>query len=257
MVEAPKPPQKLLPSPQESAGMSLLSNTLAVIGFIILIVIVVWGLLHIVSLSSFSLGSWLNSSPKSTVTAPKNATAGTPTAPAWKNIQTSAGAPAQQPVVEKPAVKKTTPAYSYSYGAQSSSGLPAAGGQSNLVAHAASGPADLSVHIITIGVIDPPSGALINRAPTSPNDIVAVEFDIANVGGTSTGSWYFQALLPVPPPNTYTSVAQISLKPGEHIVNTLRFSQAIPHGTFTVIADPINQVVESNKTNNTAATAMY
>lgn len=334
MAEAPKPPQKLLPSPRESAGMSFLSNALAIAGFIILTFIILWGVVHIAALANFSVGSWFTTSPKVAVTAPKSATSGQPITISWKttdakpgsyaflyqceknfefqtqnqsgvmsripcgasiNVGSSTAAmilpvisgttsvsvpvsvvftpsatgtrseggatiavapaaqvqpvvqtPAPQPTGEKPTAKKTTPAYTSTVRRTSA----------NLVAHAASGPADLAVRIITVGVIDPSSGALINRPPTSPYDVVGVEFDIANIGGSATGSWYFQALLPIPAPNTYTSVAQISLKPGEHIVNTLRFSQAIPHGTFTVIADPINQVVESNKVNNNTATVI-
>jgi hypothetical protein len=347
MADAPKTEQKLLPPKQESAGMSLLSNTLAIIGFVILIVIVIWGLIHIAALSTSSFGSWFSSSPKVTVTAPANATSGQAVTISWKTSDTSAGSysflyqceqnfefttqaqnglmnripcgasinvgsstsamimpivagsstvsvpvsivfipssggthsegsatisvapvvqvvqtqPAAQTTVQpsvsqkpatqttaKPTTKKTTPTYSYATKHASNY---------NLVAHSASGPADLSVRIIAVGVIDPYSGALINRPPASPSDVVGVEFDIANIGGSSTGTWYFQAQLPIPAPNTYTSVAQISLVPGAHILNTLRFSQAIPGGTFTVIVDPIGQVVESNKTNNQATTVIY
>jgi len=324
--------------------MSFVSNALAIAGFIILTFIIMWGVVHIASLSNFSVWSWLRSAPKVEITAPKNATSSEPITISWKITPTSAGSAAQagsysflykcekgfefttqgrggavsrvpcgasinvasstaavlvpvlsgmnsvsvpisifftpsatgtraegsativiapkaqaQPAVmlpvqkpatqtpAKPVVKKSAPTYSYK------AKRPAA----NLVAHAASGPADLRVVIIAIGVIDPSSGALINRAPTSPYDIVGVEFDIANIGGTKTNTWYFQALLPIPAPSTYTSVEQIPLAPGEHIVNTLRFSQAIRGGTFTVIVDPIGQVVESIKTNNQAAIVMY
>lgn len=314
--------------------MSFISNALAIAGFIILTVIIMWGVVHIASLSGFSLGSWFASSAKVEVTAPKNATSSQPITVSWKTTPPTAGtfsflyqceknfefrtqgqngavskvpcavainvgsstaasimpivsgtdgvsvpisvvftptasgtraqggatiivapaAPAMAPAPQPATIKTTVkPARLPGQGPGKPSTYTTTHASAKLVAHAASGPADLSVRIIAVGVIDPASGALINRAPTSPYDVVGVEFDIANVGGSATTPYYFQALLPIPAPNTYTSVAQISLKPGEHIVNTLRFSQAIRGGTFTVIVDPIGQVVESVKTNNQTA----
>jgi len=64
---------------------SLLSNILAIIGLIILVVIIVWGLVHVAQLS----GNWVSSlfptsAPTVTVTAPKDATSGAPVAISWK-----------------------------------------------------------------------------------------------------------------------------------------------------------------------------
>ena len=323
--EAPE----LLPEREESRSMTMLSNALAIIGFIILIVIVVWGLVHIASLSTSSFGSLFSSSPKVVVTAPKNGTSGQPVALSWKytgketgsfaflyqcqqNFQfitstsassktmtkipcgaainvgsstaatvipassasttvsvpvsilfvstdgkthaegsaTIAIAPGTVPVVtpvtpEKPTTptkKPTTTSKPVYYPRRAVS----------LVPHASSGAADLSIRTITVGVIDPASGALINRAPISPLEIMGIEFDIANIGGSSTGSWYFTANLPTGPSNSYpyTSPVQVSLAPGEHIVNTLRFSPNMRPGVITVTVDPANRVIETNKTNN-------
>lgn len=335
MTDAPKAPQKLLPPKKESPGMSLVSNALAIVGFIILIVIVVWGILHIVSLSKFSFGSFFTPSPAIEITVPTNALSGQPATISWKmtngtkvgsfaflyrcmenfsfntlsqngamnrvpcgasiNVGSSTSAtmipvvvgtrsisvpvsvvfisaktgdrveasatmtvaPGAQVVeatstpvvVEKPApVKKPATVYR----------KPAATGHYAPVPHAASGPADLSVRIIATGYIDPTSGALLmNRAPT-PNDIVGVEFDIANVGGSSSGAWFFQAHLPTVGGYTYTSANQVSLAPGAHIVNTLRFTQLAPGGgMFTAIADPSNLINDTNHTNNEAAVTIY
>ena len=107
--------------------------------------------------------------------------------------------------------------------------------------------------MITVGVMHP-SGALINRMPTSPLDIIGVEFDIANVGGIATGSWYFSASLPTAGSvYPYHSPTQISLPPGEHIVSVLRFSPNMRPGTVTITADPSNIVREANETNNTVS----
>ncbi len=63
----------------------MLSNVLAIIGFIILIVIVLWGLIHAASLS----GGWFSSlfpesAPKIEVTAPNNAEHAVPFTISWK-----------------------------------------------------------------------------------------------------------------------------------------------------------------------------
>lgn len=314
---------------EESRGMAMLSNALAIIGFIILIVIFVWGLLHIASLTSISWGSIFSSKPRVEVVAPKNGTAGQSIPVSWKytgkevgtfaflytcakdvqlltntpgttnvvtkipcgtaiNVGSSTAAtviPAsaatdtvpvaikimfasadgkthvegsatiaiapgsQTPVAKTPDTSKapskkptetTQPPTSYH-------GAPAVA----LVPHASSGPADLSVRMITVGVMDP-SGALINRRPASPLDIIGVEFDIANVGGSATGVWYFTASVPTGPSNyLYTSPMQISLAPGEHIVNVLRFSPNMLGNAITITVDPSNRVIEASKTNNT------
>ena len=316
---------ELEPERQESRSMAMLSNALAIIGFIILIIIVVWGLVRIASLSSISWGSIFSSKPRVEVTAPKNATSGESVALSWKytgkeagtfsflykcaqnvylltnksdtgnvmtkipcgtaiNVGSSTAAtvvpvnnteasvpvsmtimfasqdgkaraegaaivdvapatgttpPAEMP--EKPATKPTT----------STKPLYTARPAVALVPHAASGPDDLQVRMITVGIMHP-SGALINRMPTSPFDIIGVEFDIANVGGSATGSWYFSASLPTGGGNyPYHSPMQISLQPGEHIVSVLRFSPNMRPGMITITADPANRIIEANKTNNT------
>ncbi|KKW19169.1 MAG: hypothetical protein UY63_C0019G0006 [Parcubacteria group bacterium GW2011_GWA2_51_10] len=113
-----------------------------------------------------------------------------------------------------------------------------------------SGPADLSVRIISVGVIHPITGDIMPIRATSPNDLVAVTFDIANIGSTSSGVWYFTAQLPSLPPYTFNSVAQVSLAPGDHIENMLRFKPAAQGGTIAISVDPGNAVLESNESNN-------
>lgn len=116
------------------------------------------------------------------------------------------------------------------------------------------GPADLAVRIIAVGMIDPATGAFVNRLPSSPYDMAAVQFDIANMGGSSTGTWYFNVQLPTGQPYTYVSPPQSSLHPGDHIVNTLRFTQMMPGGgQFNVFVDPNNAVREVTKANNSAS----
>ncbi len=127
-------------------------------------------------------------------------------------------------------------------------------GTSGSVAPVRTGPADLSVRIIAVGVIDPMTGAFVHRAPTNPNELAAVKFDIGNVGGRATGTWYFTVTLPTNPAYVYQSPAQMSLAPDGHIENILRFRPMNPGGgTVHVSVDPQNMVGESNESNNNAS----
>jgi len=85
----------------------------------------------------------------------------------------------------------------------------------------ATGPSDLKVTLVSL------------TADAYGNGIAV--FDIANVGGSTSASYSFQAQLPTAQPYTYTSPLQSPLAPGSHIENTLRFSQAVP-GLFSVTA---------------------
>jgi hypothetical protein len=117
-----------------------------------------------------------------------------------------------------------------------------------------SGKPDLVVQIVAVGVIDPYTGAFVGRSPISPEEIVAVKFDIANRGTASTGAWHFSAELPIFPPTPYNSPRQAPLSPGSHIENTLRFTQTVAGGgMFAVTVDSSNATAESNESNNTAA----
>ena len=135
---------------------------------------------------------------------------------------------------------KTTPAVKTTGGTKTTTGTYA------------QGPADLSVRIIATGVIDA-YGNFVQRAPMNPNEIAAVKFDIGNIGGTSTGLWYFTVQLPTDPMYTYQSPAQMSLAPGGHIENILRFRPMnAGGGQVSVWVDPQNLVRESSEANNNA-----
>jgi hypothetical protein len=79
-----------------------------------------------------------------------------------------------------------------------------------------------------------------------------VVFDIANIGGASSGVYYFTANLPTPMGYFYSSPPQNSLNPGDHVVSTLRFTQATA-GLVTIVADPSNMVRDYNRGNNSAS----
>ncbi len=109
-------------------------------------------------------------------------------------------------------------------------------------------PANLRVQILAVGVIDQYSGMFVNRAPQSPGEIAAAVFDIENTGGRTTGTYHFSANLPTLGGYIYNSPAQMPLGPGDHVVNTLRWTYSQPVGTFTV-----SVVGDSNDADNYAA----
>lgn len=79
--------------PPQDRKPSTLSNVLAIIGLIILIVIIIWGIVHLVSLSSgwFSGLFQQNNGPTITVSAPADATAGAPITISWTNTSSASG----------------------------------------------------------------------------------------------------------------------------------------------------------------------
>ncbi|MBI5003734.1 hypothetical protein HZC00_01420 [Candidatus Kaiserbacteria bacterium] len=189
------------------------ANVPAIIGFIILVIVVMWGIVHLIVLAQ----PWFSSLiPKPTVSNP-----------------ISSAPTLSKPVFDKPV---TT--------AQSQ--VPAT--------RPSASPADLSVRIIAVGIIDPVTGIFVNRPPASPSDVAAVQFDISNDGGSTTGLWYFHAFLPSTPSGySYDSPVQESLGPGDRVINTLRFSPVVSNGgLFNVIVDSQGTVDESDETNNTA-----
>ncbi len=117
-----------------------------------------------------------------------------------------------------------------------------------------SGTPDLEIRIIAVGVIDAYTGSFVSRNPISPEETVAVKFDVTNRGTGTSGSWYFSAELPTYPLTPYNSPKQAPLAPGAHIESTLRFNHvAVGGGRFAVSADSSNAVSESNEKNNDAA----
>ena len=74
----------------------------------------------------------------------------------------------------------------------------------------------------------------VNRPPVYFDDIAAAQFDITNVGGSTSDVYYFSANLPTAGGYVYNSPAQARLAPGDHVINTLRWTNSAAYGTFTV-----------------------
>ena len=269
---------------------SLLSNILAVIGLIILVIIIVWGLVHLAELSSGWFTSLFQgkSTPAITVTAPSDATSGAPVQVSWQYSTTATGSYAFlyqcQPGMEFASINMTS---------NTASGIPCGAAfsvtpsdNSIVILPLLAGTTSASVPFTIIFV--PTTGAQVEGTATmtihpgsqqpatqpatqpsktttttttkpaastsyaqprtySPADIAVrivsenvdqygngiVTFNISNVGGTRSGTYYFSAVLPTRTPIPYTSSLQAPLSPGSYIVDTLRFSEAVS-GTFSV-----------------------
>ncbi len=281
---------------------SLVSNTLAIVGFIIVIVIVLWGLFHIATLGAPWFSSLFGTGSNSIkVTAPANVTSGTAFPVSWKYSTSEKGtyaflyqckdivhfqaagadgtlstvpcgaaftiASTNNTITLTPQLSGTAstsvplsivfiPSATSSKQVQGNATVivnpqtippiviqPATTTPVTLVIPTtpttppvATGPTDLSVQITSV-VPDGSGGAV-------------ATFDIGNDGLSSTGLYSFTAQLPTADGYLYHSPTQSSLAPGDHIVNTLRFSQAVS-GIFSVVVDA--SAHESRTDNNYAA----
>jgi hypothetical protein len=265
---------------QEERGSSLLSDILTIIGFAILFIIIIWGLVHLVELIASSLSSdFVKPAPTIQVDAPAQATSGQPVTVSWSYSPTVSGSYAflyecqnglSFEMQGATSTKMTIPCgVAYTSGSASSSviltpmlsatssvtdtlsvvfipqttGSQVQGNATMTVVAAAkpvpvvkttpaptyvapktytytstnyTGPAQLSVRIIS--------------ATIDANGDGSATFDIANIGGAPSGTYYFTAQIPTAQPYPYQSPAQTSLTPGSHITSTLNFTDAAPGG---------------------------
>ena len=294
----------------EEPRASLFSNILAIAGFIILIVIVVWGLVHLASISRDWFSSLFGTSSTSTieVTTPATATSATPFTVSWKYSPpvkgtyaflyscksgfqfqtpgpsgTANGIPcgAAFTVLGTDNKLSVTPLLNATSSQAvslsiifmpSASGTQAQGNSTVTVNPLASAvpqatpaptPTPTPVPISNPAPTPAPQplpapsprphkqitsadlSVRIISAYTDPSGTASVTFDIANVGGSPSGTYSFTAQLPTTQPYTYASPIQPPLIPGSHVVNTLRFTQA----QSGVVSISIN-ASDANKSNN-------
>ena len=296
----------------ESQSPGLLANILAVAGFIILIVIIVWGAYHLLRLTGAGISSlFSNTGTEIQITTPTTPVESGKAFPlAWDyspsedgnfavlyqckagfRFETNAPSRAALPcgnainvggdktinlvpvltgtttldvpvsVVFVPAATSSTErpqgatTVKVTGGSTTATPAPTNSGSTGSATTprpaAPAGKPDLSVRILSVGTVNAVTGAIENRYP-GPEEIAAVQFDIANNGTGSTGSYAFTVSLPIQGGYVYTSPAQNALTPGSHIVNTLRFKPVQSGGgTVTVSVDPYGAVNESNESNNT------
>ncbi len=282
---------------------SLVSNTLAIVGFIIVIVIVLWGLFHIATLGQSWASSLFGTSSSSIeVTAPASITSGTAFPISWKYSTSENGTYAflyqckdtlRFETLGVGGISNTVPcgaAYTVATTNNAVTVVPQLSGMAStsvpltivFIPSATSskqaqgstsilvGPRATSSVVVRPSTPTPPTPtpstppAVPTPRPTGPADLsvqitsvvsdgaggAVATFDIGNIGLSSTGVYTFTAQLPTTSGYLYSSPVQSSLAPGDHIVNTLRFSQA-QSGLFSVVVD--TATYESNRSNNYAA----
>lgn len=122
-----------------------------------------------------------------------------------------------------------------------------------------SGLSDLTVTIVSTGYLTSVDTASFVKASTVPSgQRGAVKFVIKNVGTNASGRFDFEATLPTSSSYTFTSDFQASLLPGETIEYVLGFDRARSgeDRAIKIIVDEDNDVKESNENNNSANTTV-
>lgn len=288
----------------KASGTNMLANILAIIGSVILVIIVIWGLIHLLSISGGFFSSLFKNSNTIAVTAPKEVTSGESFAISWKHKTSENGMYAiMYPCTE--GLRFATPgpdnalitmpcgaAFGVGQATTSARITPMLVGTTSIKTPLSvlfipsstsstpiEGTATITVNakgsampqpIVTPATTTPAEQKPETPKPTTPvvsgpGDLAVtitsvnvdqygngtVTFNISNIGSGASGSYYFTAQLPTSQPYTYTSPTQMSLSPGSYIVNTLRFSAAVP-GSIFVNVDPANTAREGNESNNTA-----
>jgi hypothetical protein len=104
---------------------------------------------------------------------------------------------------------------------------------------------------VSFGILDSATRGFVPQSVVRASDTIAIRFEVANIGTKTSGAWTFKAELPTNARDTFQSVVQQSLNPGDRIVYTLSFNDVRANGgIFTITADPDNRVPESSSANN-------
>lgn len=285
------------PAPKRAMSVA---NILAIIGFIILLVIVIWGLIHLARLSSPWFASLFDSDNSAiVVTAPADATNGKAVQINWKHEAEVEGMYAfmyqctqgvQFKVTAPDETLLTIPcgaAFSAGPLAKTITVLPTLSGTTTATANISivfipreqnpdeHARGNAAIKITNGSTVEPEPTTPTTPRPTTPTNprptnppaqtgpanlrvvitsistdasgMTTATFDIANVGGSTSGTYYFNATLPTSPMQTYASQPQNPLGVGSHIVNTLRFAPTTS-GTFSVTVTG-----DSSPANNSAS----
>lgn len=236
----------------------IVTNGLAITGFIALIVLGIWLAVYAVRFvpsvvggigaAAVSLGSVFNPAPSPSLSvassSPSSVEAsttisfgdGTSTIPAKtasssRTVPVSAGTPTSQTIP----LGSTTPV------------------------SAPHGLADLVTNITAVGYLATTSADSFVASTTVPaGSRPAVKFTIKNSGTNVTGPWRFSASIPTQTAYIFQSELQQSLAPGDSIDYTLGFDQANrgANQTISVTANFDNAIAESDKNNNSASAAV-
>lgn len=111
---------------------------------------------------------------------------------------------------------------------------------------------DFSIAVLETGIATQ-ANTIIPTTMLSANDRAGVKFVITNAGGTATGAWQFEAIIPNQNPvQVYHSPLQQSLAPGDSIQFVLGFdgTNGTAVGNILIQVDDSDSVKESNEDNN-------
>jgi len=120
------------------------------------------------------------------------------------------------------------------------------------------GTLDLALTILAVGVANEDSGDFtaatgsIDPDTLSSHEVLAVKFQVENLGSKESGDWEFEAELPTRPRNTFHSRHNDSLFPGERIEFVLGFDREQRNSMIEVdiAVDPDNDINEVSEANN-------
>ena len=122
--------------------------------------------------------------------------------------------------------------------------------QNQVVAY--SGKSDLSIRLISTGIINRSTKQFVQTNTMGTGDEVGMRFEVKNIGTNVSGSWNLNATLPSVTSPNYNSDYQRSLNPGDRIEFTLGFDNPTNIGLISayVSVDSSNTINESSEANN-------
>ena len=218
------------------------TNSLAVVGFIALLGLGVWGAIYsaryvpgTVGTAAVYLGSLFNPTPEANVAVVPTASStiisfGTPVATTTPAVATT--------TPKKPSAPKTT---TVEVVVPSPTVAPY-------------GLADLTVYAGVVGYLTTNSTDSFTPSTTVPSGArPAVKFTVKNIGTNWSGTWRFSASIPTRTSYSYNSASQASVGPGDSIDYVLGFDQSVK-GDQQPLVISVNDdsiVRESNINNNT------
>ncbi len=115
-------------------------------------------------------------------------------------------------------------------------------------------PADLSIQITSVGVINPSTGLLTQTTNFNPGDTAQVNFTVSNVGGQNSGPFSISAALPIYTNSQYTASGN-SISPGQSENYNIDMTGLRPGASsISVMVNPSSGSSDANQSNNTAST---
>ncbi len=112
------------------------------------------------------------------------------------------------------------------------------------------GKSDLSISLVSEGVIDQTTNQFYNSGSAIVNSTIMIKFEVRNIGTNSTGPWTLR--LNTPDYNGNYDTSHSSINPGAGILFTVTYRAGYSGLNNTYItADPSNTIDEYSETNNT------